>query len=253
MNRLMLLLVFSSFFLSAQSAKKYIISNSEIDSLLLLSRQEFLNINLLQSLEYATTAFALSREDDYIEGEIKSCYYIAQSLTYLGSYDKALEYLDMLNEKFSYYKKNYQLRYEIARIRGQVYDYIGLHNKSEDEFQKCLLYSSRISDAYTQNYCKSLAYECLTVLYEKKNMDSVYHYSHLNKKLLDNLDEDLFFRNKVNLYTTLGGYYTYKEQYDLSVYYLNKALQIADKYKFSYVSWVYYHYGLLEMKREKYD
>lgn len=253
MNRLLILLVFSFFFIIAKSAKKDMSVYSEIDSLLLLSRQEFLNIDLLQSIEYASNAFTLSRESDYIDGEVKSCYYIAQSLTYLGSYDKALEYLDLLNEKFYFYKDNYQLRYEIARIRGQVYDYIGLHNESKNEFQKSLAYTYKIKDEYTRNYCRSLAYDNLSVLYEKKNLDSVFYYCQLNRQLLDTIDEKTVFKNKINLYTILGGYYTHKEQYDSSRYFFNKAILIADKYQFSYRSWVYYYYGMLEMKQEQYE
>lgn len=253
MKRLLLLLLLLYFYTIGKSAQKDVVLYAEIDSLLLKSRYEFLNINLIESIEFASKAFTLSTEIDYVDGEIKSAFYIAQSLTYLGSYDKAFEYLEILNENFKHFKDNYQLRYEIARIRGQLYDYIGLHNESKKEFLKSIEYSKKIKDDFVRNYCRSMAYDNLAVLFEKKNMDSVYYYSQLNMRLLNKLDEKPFFRNRFNLYAILGEYFTHKEQYDSAKYYLNKAVSIADKYEYKYLSSVYYYTGLMELKLDKLD
>jgi hypothetical protein len=52
--------------------------------------------------------------------------------------------------------------------------------------------------------------------------DSAFYFYRKNKELLDKTDENLTFRNKINLYTLIGNYYRDKEVFDSATVWYNQ-------------------------------
>ena len=59
----------------------------KIDSLLRLSHQAYVDVNILTSMEHALEALSLSEKSNYSEGRARSYFYIAQALSSVGDYN----------------------------------------------------------------------------------------------------------------------------------------------------------------------
>ncbi len=74
-----------------------------------------------------------------------------------------------------------------------------------------------------------------------------------NEKLLATTDESHTFRNKINLYSHYGEYYTTQQQYDTAAVYFNKAYSLIVKYNYPYSSWLFQRWGDLQKQQENSD
>src|SRR5690554_2798343 len=176
----------------------------EVDSLLELSKDSKYNVNIESAIEYAYHALSMSEEVNYSRGKAKSYLNLGQTLFYLGSYEKSLEYLS-LAEKEPYVSGDPVMLFEVSRVRGQIYTYLNLYKQSIREFQKCLAFAEDITPKQNSDYCFSLTYENLSVVYEYlDSADSVLYFMNKNRQVLESMDESFAYRNMVNLYTSFG-------------------------------------------------
>lgn len=222
-----------------------------VDSILSVSFQHFLNINITENLKTAKQALKKSQEINYGAGKAKSYFYIARALSYVGEYNMSLEYLDRC-EKEEYNEGKASINSEAHRIRGQIYMYLGLPSKSLEEFRKGLNCVNKMDEGGVKNRLKSLAYENLSIGYiDIVSYDSAFYYLSKNRDLLHKMDskEPYIYSNWVNLYTLFGDYYSKTNQYDSASYYFNKSIETTKKSGSPYTSWTYKHWGDMELGR----
>lgn len=229
-------------------------STEETDSLLAQVSREISSVNPVRALELATEALSLSRVIGYSKGKAMSCFYIGQVLSYLGDYQKSIEYLS-LSEQERYSRNNAVMQSEISRIKGQVYYMLNLDNASFNEFLKAHEYAISIKDKQERDRFTSLAYENLGMAYNliRKIPDSSLYWLKKNEKLLAATDESSTFRNKINLYSHYGEHHTGQQQYDTAAYYFNKAKSLMLQYDYPYTSWLYQRWGDLHVKKGNSD
>lgn len=226
----------------------------KVDSLLTVASAEVSNVNPIGVIESATKALTLSREINYSRGKAMSSFYIGQVLIYMGDYEKSLEYLQ-LSQKEKYTSKNDIIKSEICRIKGQVFFYLGLKEASFREFQKAYEYAIRIKEKKERDRYVSLAYENLGIAYTavRNKPDSTFYFYRKNKELLDKTDENLTFRNKINLYTLIGNYYRDKEVFDSATVWYNQSNSLITKYDYPYSSWLCAHWSDLHLMKGEPD
>ncbi len=226
----------------------------KVDSILTLVSDEISDVNPVRALELGTEALSLSRNAGYSKGKAMSCFYIGQVLSYLGDYQKSIEYLS-LSEQEQYSRNNAIMQSEISRIKGQVYYMLNLDNASFNEFRKAYEYAIRIKDKQERDRFTSLAYENLGMAYNliREIPDSSLYWLKENEKLLAATDESKTFRNKINLYTHYGEHHTGQQQYDTAAYYFKKAKSLMLQYDYPYSSWLYQRWGDLHMKKGNSD
>ena len=225
----------------------------EIDSLLQLSREYKFKVEIEQAIEVAHLALTKSIEIDYSQGKAAAYLNLAQTLLYLGSYEKSLNYLS-LTEDEPHSSDNLYTMFEISRIRGQIFSYMKLEEQSIHEFHKCISLTNRFDDKQQCKYGLSLSYENLAVVYNKiGKLDSAFYFINKNKELLESMDESYIYRSLVNLYSTLGNRYITEGEYELARENLNKAFNLAEKYQYCYLSRTLIYMGDLHAKNEKGD
>lgn len=225
----------------------------EVDSLLELSREYKFDVDIESSIQVAHLALNKSIDIDYSHGKAAAYLNLAQTLFYLGNYEKSLEYLS-LTEKEPALANNLFTKFEISRIRGQIFTYLKLEKQSIREFQKCITIANQIEPKNQRDHGLSMSYENLGVVYNRLEMpDSVFYYLQKNKNLLESIDEDVVFRGMVNMYASLGNWYAQEEEYQVAEDYFSKALSIAEKYQYPYLSQAYRYLGDMEMSRNNLD
>jgi len=225
----------------------------EVDSLLELSREYKFDVDIESSIQVAHLALNKSIDIDYSHGKAAAYLNLAQTLFYLGNYEKSLEYLS-LTEKEPALANNLFTKFEISRIRGQIFTYLKLEKQSIREFQKCITIANQIEPKNQRDHGLSVSYENLSVVYSRLEMpDSVFYYLLKNKNLLESIDEEVVFRGMVNMYASLGNWYAQEEEYQVAEDYFSKALSIAEKYQYPYLSQAYTFMGNMEMSRDNND
>lgn len=244
-------ILFLPFVLSAQNNS--LCETSKIDSLLEISRQAALEINIESSFESAQEALSESEKIGYSSGKAKACFYLGHAMFYFGKYTNALEFLT-LTEQVKQVEENPLLLAEICRIRGRLYGLIGLPNIAINEINRGFEHISNIKTKRNRDYLTCLSYDKLTNIYKTLNLaDSVLFYIQKNKALLESMDEAFTFRIWINLYANLGDYYSNNKQYDLAALNFNQSLELAKKYEFPHTFNVYKYMGDMELEKSNPD
>lgn len=224
-----------------------------VDSLMAVSYQYFLELDIENNMKVANEALMMSKDINYSGGRAKSYFYLARALSYLGEYNKSLEYLQ-LSEQEPYIAHNPDIHSEICRIRGQIYMYLDLPTSSIKEFHKGLNYVNLIKDRSKREYTTSLAYENLSISYKNtQQYDSMFYYLNKNKEILNTQNTRQSHYSQLNLYTLYGDYYTRIEKYDSATYFLDQAATLAKEYNLNYTSWIDKNRGNMEYKRNNLD
>lgn len=228
--------------------------SEKADSLLSVVSREISAVNPAKALQLATEALSLSSDIGYSKGKAISCFYIGQIISYLGDFQKSLEYLS-LSEQERYSKNNTIMQSEISRIKGQVYYQLKMEKSAFREFQKAHTLTSQIKDKADRDRYTSLAYENLSIAYHliKEMPDSSLYWLNRNEELLLTTDESVTFRNRVNLYSHYGEHYTRQQQYDTATSYFEKAEVLIRKYNYPYSSWLYQRWGDLHAQKGNND
>lgn len=98
-----------------------------------------------------------------------------------------------------------------------------MSNQSIREFIKCLDIAQKIEPKKDRDYCMSLTYENMSIVYGTiDDSDSVLYYMNRNRELLESLDESIFFSNLVNLYSSFGSLYSKVGDFELAKEFLIK-------------------------------
>ncbi len=228
--------------------------SEKADSLLSIASMEISAVNPVRALELATEALSLSNDIGYSKGKAISCFYIGQTISYLGDFQKSLEYLS-LSEQERYSKKNNIILSEISRIKGQVYYQLKMEKSAFREFQKAYTLTAQIKDKADRDRYSSLAYENLSIAYHliKEIPDSSLYWLNRNEELLLTTEESATFRNRVNLYSHYGEHYTRQQQYEKAASSFEKAEALIRKYDYPYSSWLYQRWGDLYAQKENND
>ncbi len=228
--------------------------SEKADSLLSIVSREISAVNPVRALELATEALSLSSDIRYSKGKALSYFYIGQIISYLGDFQKSLEYLS-LSEQERYSRNNAIMQSEISRIKGQVYYQLKMEKLAFREFQKAYTLTTQIKDKADRDRYTSLAYENLSIAYHliKEIPDSSLYWLNRNEKLLLTTEESVTFRNRVNLYSHYGEHYTRQQQYDTAVSYFEKAEALIRKYNYPYSSWLYQRWGDLHAQKGNND
>lgn len=238
--------VFITLTVSAQENKDLQIR--EIDSLLNEAHQGIWKVDVEQTVVNSFNSLKISEEIDYSSGRARAYFYIAQSLTYTGRFQEALDYLQ-LSEKEEYTTTNSLIQFEICRIRGQIYAQLKLDEQSLKSFKHCVRLAKQLSDDFKINYCLSLSYENLAIVYKNiGNPDSVLYFLKENQKVISKLPDDQSYPQKVNLYASLGEHFIENNNFKLAESYFQKSIAVALKYDFPYLSRTYSFYGDLKLK-----
>lgn len=225
----------------------------EVDSLIELSKKQRYSVDIQSSAETAYLALNKSIEADYSKGKSASYLALAKTLFYLGNFSKSLEYLS-LTESEPYSSQNPNILFEISRIRGQIYSYLKLDEESIKEFHKCISLTKNILSKEDRDYGLSLSYENLSIVYLNLDIaDSVYYYLNKNKELLKSMDESRIYLSLVNLYTSIGEWHSNESEYDLANQNFAKALSIAEKYQYPYLSRTYMYMGDMQTRKSNSD
>lgn len=238
-NKVFFLFICAIFFvfptyLHSQAGK--IQQEKRVDSLLQLSDQAQLEVNLINIVKYAHLAYVESDKIKYSKGKASSCLLIASGLSDLGKDKDALKYI-MIGENEEFAKTNFILLAEFQRIRGRVYDQMGLHQASIGAFKKGIYFSKKIPDKSIQVHVQTSAIENLIETYKlAKKYDSMRFYLKKNELLLKSLDEETIYPNLVNFYSNYGAYYISQKKYDSAVHYFSKSKNMAVKHNFPYTS-----------------
>lgn len=239
------LLLFLSLSVRAADNRDSLIS--KIDSLLLLSQECKVKVDNESAIEFAYEALAQSSSINYSEGKARAYLSLGQTLFYLGSYEKSLQYLSF-TEKEPFAHTEPLMMFEICRIRGQIFFLLKLTNQSIREFSKCISLASKIRDRQNCQYCLSLTYENFAVVYDYLEMsDSLSYFLEKNRNLLLSMDEAFVYRNLVNLYTTVGNIHLEKSEFDQAESCFSDALMLAEKYQYPYISRTKTSLGDMEM------
>ncbi len=245
----LLLLIFIIYIAESRAQQPVGEETVYVDSVLELSYQSYAQMDINSSLTHALEAVSLSDKINYSKGKARGNFYIAQVLSTLGEYGRAIEYLQLAEEE-PHVKNDLILSSEICRVKGRSYGSLQLFDPSIREFHKGLGYINHIKTVFEREYLTSLAFDNLVHSYSVQNMpDSVLHYLNKNKELLENTTDDRFFRSRINLYAQLGKAHTKREEYDVATKYFSEALLVAETNNYPYTSWIYLQWG--NMKREQ--
>ncbi len=139
---------------------------------------------------------------------------------------------------------------QIHKVRGQIYSNLELHHQAINEFSKSLSYAGKIKRENHKDYLTSQIYESLSFFYGNLDKtDSAFHYMMKNKELLESMEESFVYSNLVNLYNLLGNHHNNQNNFTQAENYLNRALELTDKYDFPYTSRTYLFLGDMEAKK----
>lgn len=223
----------------------------KVESLLDSAYQKTQTVDMKASSLFAKKALSISKQTGYTKGEAWSNFYIAQGLFELWAYKQSLHYLEkaeIINEKV----KDKYLTFEIYRVRSRVFGSMELLDASVREQEKGLKIIPEIPRSQLdKDFLSSLAYENLAVTLSKmKKNELFFYYLSKNKQLLEKQNQEFVYPNLISLYAMLGAYYTDNQQYDKARFNFQQSKDIADKYKFPYISFTYRRWGDMHLAQK---
>jgi len=159
-----------------------IYKEKQIDSILEISKQGYIELNHIKSIEFANRALNEALEINYTRGIAVSNIYLAKVLVRLGEYNGGLKYLAKVNNS-KFFKTNNRIRVDTYWIRGRIFARMELYKMALKEFYKQLYYSKNFEDLSEQNTSTFLAQQNLSYVFNKlKKEDSLKKYLVLQEK-----------------------------------------------------------------------
>ncbi|WPO92460.1 helix-turn-helix transcriptional regulator [Chryseobacterium sp. HR92] len=241
-----------SFFESSKSRSE----KQKINILLDSAKKKYQIMDIEASYQYANKALSYSNEADYSLGKAYSHFYIGQAMIKFLKFNTGLKHL-ILAEKEEYSKNDPLLMAEISIAYSIPYDYIVSFsiNDAKKELKKGLAFTDKIENRATRNRIKIKAYNSLSYLYfEEAKLDSVYYtLKKINKIISEQNEIDIPAQQATEFYVLKGLLLSKKLQHDSAKYYLNKSMNIADKFKYRDKSSIYLALGLMAAKQKKND
>lgn len=217
--------------------------NATIDQKLVESSNYYSNFELIKSIKLATEASELSINADYIPGKIKSYIYIAKVLNQLGSYNKALIYLEKANNDLEN-NNSIEMKVESHRLKGIIYSNLNMDILSIKEFRNQLKLSQKISNPKNKILSEFWAYQNITNVFDKINQnDSIWKYLKLQQKILNEFNSKEDYLNFSTTYTQIANQYLIEKKYNNAKIYLDKSLEILNKNESPYLYYTYSKFG----------
>ena len=214
------------------------------DSLLDMTSETMINVDIEKTLELSSQALIVSSEAKYAKGMIRSLFVIGQALFHNQNYNEALDYLSRA-DKIKDHQKYPLYMTQIYKVRGQFYFYLQMKEQSLKELNRALNMAKDVEPNNYRVYLTSQIYESFIVIYgADRDETNRFHYLQLNKDLLESVkDESFIFSNKINAYSLLGEYYIQNNELDSALAALDRALELIEKYNFKYTSRTLRHVG----------
>ncbi|HCM35931.1 MAG TPA: hypothetical protein DF603_17470 [Chryseobacterium sp.] len=250
-NKLLYIFLYFPFFLFSQTKQEKI---TQIENLLDSSYVKTVEFNLQASIGYAKKALDLSKKKNYSRGIAISNFRIGQCLAELNTYKQGLEYLDKAEEENTKLQDQ-ALNFEIRRVRSRIYGNFKLYGNAITENRKALMIIPLIKKREEEkDFARILAYENIATAYTFMNkLDSAYYYLNKSRIMLEKSDLKKFLPNLINNYTELGDYYTIAKQPDKATHFLRKAVSLAQKNQYPYLSFTFKKYGDLMLYQKNND
>ena len=214
-----------------------------VDSLLDKAHIAMINVDIKKTIELSSEALELSIKEKYHLGSIRAYYTLGQGLFNDGKYKESLSYLSEAIKVKGH--NNYPLYMsQIHKVMGQIFFYLDIRDDSIIKLNKALATANRIKNIEHKGYITSQIYESLSIVYGGiGDMEASLVYMKKNVDLLNSLDENFVYPNKINLFTSLGDYYINDGQVDSAKYYIDNSLNIIEKYNFVYTCRAFRYLG----------
>jgi len=223
----------------------------EIDSIVSKAKELQSQGQFLPQLETAIKALKLSDTYNYDEGKARAHFSMADALVYVGLYKEALQHLEAV-EQTNYYKEKIIMQSEVHRVRGRAYTYLKLNQQAIREYYLQLgVIKNLEGDAQKISYLYTYANLC-TVFDRLVQLDSVQKYIELQLRVLQGGDEKNYALMYLGLYDDLGQLYVRKGDFGRAQKYLDKSLELVDKYKIPQYSNTYLFLANLEIEKGNY-
>lgn len=187
----------------------------------------------------------ISRNQNYLKGEILGYINIANIYATTGNYEKSFYYLKKAERKIKKINDAY-LRAKLYQEYGQINYVIGLYTKALKYNSQSVYYGKLISNHN-----------------EKKILSGIYanradflHNIHQNDSSLIYLHKALSIKSSPVINSLIADYYmVYKENTDSSSYYLNNALKLLQKMDYwnAQRGQTYYYYGNFFNKKKDHE
>ncbi|VTR27572.1 helix-turn-helix transcriptional regulator [Sphingobacterium thalpophilum] len=222
---LLLLLLFFAIKTIAWDSKK-----KEIDTILDKTRELQRTVKISAQLESALKALDLSDTYNYDEGKARAHYWAADALFSLGLFKEGFKHIEGL-ENTKYHGDDIEMQSETHREKGRGYQGLELYQQAIAEYRLQLACTAKLKG---ENQKKSYMYAFgnLSTVYDRLGkLDSVQKYLQLELEGLRDLDEKENVLMYVGLYDHLGSFYIKKADLVKAEYYLNKSLDLIERYK----------------------
>lgn len=243
--------LFFIFFLTTLQAIAGDNKKQEIDSIVSKAKELQHQGKFLEQLETAIKALNLSNTANYDEGKARAHFSIADALVYVGVYKEALTHLERV-EQTKYYKEKAIMQSEVHRVRGRAYTYLKLNQQAIREYYLQLKVIKNL-----EGQAKKISYlytygNLSTVFDNLEQLDSLQKYTELQLDGLKGFDENNYAPIYLGVYNDLGQLYVRKGDFAKAQHYLDKSLELVDKYKIPQYSNTYLFLGNLEGKKGNY-
>lgn len=202
---------------------------------------------MVESIETASEALALSKATNYSRGVVASNVYIAKVLSETGVFKKALEYLDAAEQE-PYLSQAINAQVEISRLKGRAYSSLGMYELGIREFYKQLHSSKQIKSSENErNRALFWAHQNLAHTFSMMDQpDSVWTHLMIQEDLLAKNREEGSFYDFSTTYTAIGKEYIGKKEFSVAREYLDNAQKILRENESAYLYDVFAAYGDLE-------
>jgi len=223
----------------------------EIDSIVSKAKELQSQGKFLPQLEMAIKALNLSDRYNYDEGKARAHFSMADALVYVGLYKEAIKHLERV-EHTNYYKEKAIMQSEVHRVRGRAYTRLGLYQQAIREYYLQLVVIKNL-EGQAQKISYLYTYGNLVVVFDNLvQLDSVQKYAELQLDGLKGFDEKNYAPLYLEVYSHLAGLYVDKEDFTKAQHYIDKGLELGDKYKITQFSGIYICLGDLEGKKGNY-
>lgn len=174
-----------------------------------------------------------SVKKDYSKGKVLG--YYNKAYYYYKDYnlDNSIKYLK-LAESEDYFKQDTQIQAKVYIFLGEVSLKSGLHDEAIDYFKMAAKASYKVSPRRKGIYLEAVAYNDMSAVFAKSNLDSLYHYSLKSYKVLKNFPDrndslNILLAKSAVAMGMLYKYSTIKVKNDSSSYYMKESLVFIPK------------------------
>lgn len=245
MNRIIAILFVYTVVLALKAQISQVDSTSIklIDSLINEAHTAMRDVDIKKTIDLSSQALELSTKNRYQLGTIRSYYTLGQGLFNNQEYNESLSYLSKATRVRGHNKYPLYMS-QIYKVMGQIFFYLDIRDDSIIKLNKALATANRIKNIEHKGYITSQIYESLSIVYGGiGDMEASLVYMKKNVDLLNGLDENFVYPNKINLFTSLGDYYINDGQVDSAKYYIDNSLNIIEKYNFVYTCRAFRYLG----------